>query len=83
MNINNIITAMLNILDPIGVVEIGPKDEYVTEANKISRMLKDQNYIEIENCLKNLYVTEKSCESFKIKEFILVLQEIVISETKK
>ena len=71
-----IVQSLLNILDPLGVIEVAPVDEYESEAKEICELLKDNKYSDIEYCIKSLYGNESSKNSKKIEVFIALLKDI-------
>ena len=69
-----IVQSLLNILDPLGVIEIAPKDEYENEAKKICELLQASKYADIEYCVETLYGTDFCKHTKKIQEFITLLK---------
>ena len=69
-----VVLALVNLLDPLGLFEICPKDEYEDIAMQICDMLnKPDNDLQIETYLKSLYINDKYVEERKVHEFIRIL----------
>ncbi len=71
-----IIRCLINILDPIGVIEIGPDDEYSSEVNQIEKFFEEKDYVQIKQTLGRIYGSEMMANQKKINEFIKVLHLI-------
>lgn len=73
MNFENIL-SLVNLLDPLDVIDICPKDEYIDIATYILELLQHENYKEIEDYLKLQYANPKNISTRKIEEFMKLLK---------
>lgn len=73
MSFENIL-SMINLLDPLDIIELCPKDEYMDIATYVFELLQQENYKEIENYLKIQYVTPKNIPPRKLDEFMKLLK---------
>ena len=77
MNIE-IVLALTNILDPFGIYEISPNDEYKDVAIRICELIyTGKSEIEIEKYLSSLYINDNYVQQKKIKEFVRLLNMLV------
>jgi len=72
MDDERIVLSLLNILDPLGIYEICPPDEYENEAEQIELLVKRGEYEQIKRIAESLYGGQ--VEIKKINELIRLLK---------
>lgn len=69
----DVLKSLVNLLDPMGIIEICPKDEYDDISIKVCQMMECKQFQEIQTYIESLYINEKSVEKQKVKEFMNLL----------
>ena len=62
----NMIEKVISLLDPIGVIGLGPLDEYKDIAKEVHELLNNKEYEQLKQYLVNQYPTKEEVNSLNL-----------------
>ena len=69
----NMIEKVISLLDPIGVIGLGPLDEYKDIAKEVHELLNNKEYEQLKQYLVNQYPTKEEVNFRKLDITIEIL----------
>ncbi|MBE5731013.1 MAG: hypothetical protein E7350_03600 [Clostridiales bacterium] len=73
-----LIEKVISILDPIGVIGLGPLDEYKDIAKQVHELLRNKEYELLKQYLVNQYPTEEEVNFRKVDLTIDILIHLLV-----